>query len=430
MTFRDSGPGAVRRLLVAAFLALIAVGTGWAATPPTVSAAEDQLPNLRAERPTDFRIQEVNGRRLLRFTATMHNIGKGPIEILGRRDSTHQQFTVQQVIRQTDGSTRRQGTDATLVYAGDGHDHWHVRKMMSYHVWGKAGTRGDAKVGFCFFDTNLRYPDLPGSPSARYYRESWCGTRTSMTSRTGISVGWADRYPWNLAFQWIDITGWPGGTYTVRAVVDPKEWFLESGEKDNCSYARISFGSTGSSVRVLGSGRGCVNDWQDHSLRASIDWAYAAGITGGCDTLVYCPNAPVTRAQMAMFLDRAMELPPTEEDFFSDDDGVTGEGSINRLAAAGITGGCSPTRYCPKANVTRAQMAAFLVRALDLPPATTADRFRDDDSSTHEADIDSLAEAGITGGCAAERFCPTAPVTRAQMAAFLFRAFANPPPEE
>jgi hypothetical protein len=66
---------------------------------------------------------------------------------------------------------------------------------------------------------------------------------------------------------------------------------------------------------------------------------------------------------MAAFLARALELPATEVDYFTDDDG-TFETSINRVAEAGITSGCTATRYCPNANVTRGQMAAFLHRAL------------------------------------------------------------------
>jgi hypothetical protein len=66
-------------------------------------------------------------------------------------------------------------------------------------------------------------------------------------------------------------------------------------------------------------------------------------------------------------------------------------------------------------------MAAFLVRALDLPPAV-GDRFVDDEDSGFEAEIEALAAAGITAGCAPDRFCPSDPVTRGQMAAFLHRA--------
>jgi hypothetical protein len=73
---------------------------------------------------------------------------------------------------------------------------------------------------------------------------------------------------------------------------------------------------------------------------------------------------------MAAFLVRALKLPTTSKDYFTDDNGSIFENDINRLAAAGITKGCNPpsnTKYCPASNVTRQQMAAFLVRALKLP---------------------------------------------------------------
>jgi hypothetical protein len=171
--------------------------TGGALAAPV--AAADLLPDMRAERPAEIHIVNVIGHRLLNFTAVMVNVGDGPMEVLGRRSSSIDPWTVTQVIRDDAGGSRRVDTEAYLVYAGDGHDHWHVRKMMAYHLFSTRATRGDSKVGFCFFDTTLRYPSLPGSPSVRYYREPWCGTRTATTSRTGISVGWGDRYSWRIA---------------------------------------------------------------------------------------------------------------------------------------------------------------------------------------------------------------------------------------
>ena len=153
-----------------------------------------------------------------------------------------------------------------------------------------------------------------------------------------------------------------------------------------------------------------------------IAWLYREGITGGCTATRYCPNNSVTRGQMAAFLNRALGLPGTTADFFDDDDGTTFEGDINRLAAAGITGGCATRRYCPNANVSREQMASFLTRAFGLPPSSK-DFFTDDESSIHEGSINAMAAAGITGGCTATHYCPTAKVNREQMAAFLYRAF-------
>ena len=160
------------------------------------------------------------------------------------------------------------------------------------------------------------------------------------------------------------------------------------------------------------------------SFEDDIVWVYEQGITTGCSPERYCPTDPVTREQMAIFLDRALDLPTTATDFFSDDEGRTGEAAINRVAAAGITSGCGPGLYCPTGNVTRGQMASFLARAFDLP-ATTTDFFTDDDGTTHEANIDRVAAAGITSGCGPTTYCPTANVTRGQMAAFLRRALED-----
>lgn len=158
-----------------------------------------------------------------------------------------------------------------------------------------------------------------------------------------------------------------------------------------------------------------------------IEAIAAEGITLGCDTNLYCPLDPVTRGQMASFMDRAFDLPDTATDYFTDDNGDTHEAAINRVAAAGITLGCDtsdPALYCPNDWVTRAQMASFIDRAMDLA-VTATDYFTDDDGLTHEDAINRIAHDGITLGCDTSDpslFCPWNPVTREQMASFLGRA--------
>jgi hypothetical protein len=156
-------------------------------------------------------------------------------------------------------------------------------------------------------------------------------------------------------------------------------------------------------------------------FNSAIMWVYEQGITVGCNAERYCPDDSVTRGQMATFLVRALDLPPTETDYFTDDETTNHEDSINRVKAAGITSGCAPSKYCPETIVTRDQMATFLARALALPASTT-DYFTDDNGSSHEQSINRVRAAGITSGCTATTYCPTAPVTRGQMAAFLQRA--------
>jgi hypothetical protein len=67
---------------------------------------------------------------------------------------------------------------------------------------------------------------------------------------------------------------------------------------------------------------------------------------------------------MAAFLVRAFDVPPTSEDFFTDDGSSIHEDEINAVAAAGLAFGCTATRFCPGNSVTREQMSAFLHRAL------------------------------------------------------------------
>jgi hypothetical protein len=108
--------------------------------------------------------------------------------------------------------------------------------------------------------------------------------------------------------------------------------------------------------------------------------------------------------------------------------------SVRALLTAGVTLGCNPPandRYCPDQPVTRGQMAAFLTRGLQLEAGGNTD-FVDDDESVFQDDIERLAHAGITHGCnppANDRYCPDRPISRAEMAAFLTRALplAAPP---
>ena len=90
-----------------------------------------------------------------------------------------------------------------------------------------------------------------------------------------------------------------------------------------------------------------------------------SGITLGCGNDAYCASDSVTRAQMATFLVRALELAPDATDYFTDDNGNIHEDNINALRGAGVTMGCNAeTLFCPSDTVTRAQMAAFIHRAL------------------------------------------------------------------
>jgi Lysyl oxidase/S-layer homology domain len=277
-----------------------------------------------------------------------------------------------------------------------------------------------AKVGFCVIDSDRYFGSAPS-----FYRGSGCSTDPSVTSnRMGISVGWGDLYSWDLAWQWVDITDMPSGTFILRGMVDPNSSFLEANEGNQCTIAQLSWTADSNIVTFEGQDPVCLNDWNQTEFAADISWAFGAGITVGCHFDMFCPTRPVLREQMASFLARARGLPAASTDYFPDDAGSVHEADINRVAEAGITNGCGNGNYCPAEGVTRAQMASFLARAFALPDATT-DYFADDAGSIHEADINKVAQAGITLGCAAGSYCPDSPVTRGQMAAFLHRAMTD-----
>ena len=104
--------------------------------------------------------------------------------------------------------------------------------------------------------------------------------------------------------------------------------------------------------------------WKQHRRRIGSTRLAAARISTGCGVNRYCPDASVSRQEMASFLSRAFHLPPTQRDFFTDDESSMHEADINRLAASGVAAGCGNGRYCPRDPVTRGQMVAFLHRAM------------------------------------------------------------------
>lgn len=170
-----------------------------------------------------------------------------------------------------------------------------------------------------------------------------------------------------------------------------------------------------------------------HGFHDFIEKIFRRGVTAGCVGGNYCPDNPVTRAQMAVFLVKAkyelLLVPPTATGtlFLDVPTGSFAADWIEQLANEGVTGGCGGGNYCPTASVSRKQMAVFLLKsrngALYLPPPATG-VFADVPPSDPFAPwIEQLAAEGITGGCGAGNYCPNNPVTRGQMAVFLSKTF-------
>ncbi|MET0619589.1 MAG: choice-of-anchor tandem repeat GloVer-containing protein [Thermoanaerobaculia bacterium] len=175
---------------------------------------------------------------------------------------------------------------------------------------------------------------------------------------------------------------------------------------------------------------------QNHLFHHGIESIFRAGITAGCGGGSFCPNAPLTRAQMAVFLLKAKFGPgyvpsPAIGTIFADvPANAFGAAWIETLVSLGITAGCGGGNYCPNGIVTRAQMAVFLLKTLlrgdHQPPAATGDVFDDVPFDGFAAAwIEELYARGVTGGCSSVPllYCPNAPTNRGSMAVFLMRTF-------
>jgi len=199
---------------------------------------------------------------------------------------------------------------------------------------------------------------------------------------------------------------------------------------------------------------------------AKIETLLHNGITAGCGATTYCPAEPVSRGQMALFVARGMTGNPVAipaqghvqgsaydcsaggVSLFTDvaptDSFCKG---VHFLAARKVTLGCAAANYCPADAVTRRAMAAFVARAIPLPPTTivvpiiygpdpvTGRSYSCDIGSPNTFFTDVpvsdpfckhvhfLWAQGIIAGCGATSYCPDQVVTRETMAKFLSNAF-------
>ena len=237
-----------------------------------------------------------------------------------------------------------------------------------------------------------------------------------------------DNYYSYLAYLNCNVDALPAGTYYVK--IDEYE-----NDQDIPDY-QINLTVTGC-ISTATFTDVSINYWSWNF----IERLYAAGITGGCliSPLQYCPEQSVTRAQMAVFLLRGIHTsayaPPaigSETGFGDVPAGYWSASWIKQLAADGITSGCGNSNYCPENPVTRAQMAVFLLRskhgASYTPPGVGAGTGFGDVPPGYWAAawIKQLVAEGITAGCGSGNYCPENPVTRAQMAVFLVRTFGLP----
>lgn len=241
-----------RSLLVAFAIALTPL------VAPQPVAAVQSLPDLGLAPLRDFHIDNSGGRRLLRFTTVIVNVGAGPFQVHGSRSSTSE-TTMSGTQCVWDGATCVDvaTSGVTMQWSGDNHNHWHVVGLQEYRLIRldngvRVGT--GAKTGFCFYDNTVYDLGLAGAPQSAVY--TGCGTQSALSVTMGQSVGWGDTYYWTLAYQWIDITNLAAGRYRLEVEADPSRRFTEVTHDNNTAWAILQIKGKGSAFRVIEIGPG------------------------------------------------------------------------------------------------------------------------------------------------------------------------------
>lgn len=157
---------------------------------------------------------------------------------------------------------------------------------------------------------------------------------------------------------------------------------------------------------------------------ADIERLVELGVTRGCSETEYCPLEEITRGQMAAFIHRYLGLPDgdTASPSYIDTETHAFTAEIEAITDAGIGFGCSDFDYCPDAPLTRQEMARFLVGTFGIPllgsPSGVFDDITDDPFAQF---IEAIEAVGVTLGCTETSYCPDQAVTREQMASFFVR---------
>jgi hypothetical protein len=195
------------------------------------------LPDFAPLPPTDIQMKQVDGSWSVEFSSTVVNVGDGDFHATADKQLDGS-WLLTQDIEFDGGGAEHVESDADAVWAGDGHEHWHVKRFVTYRLVAlKANgkptgpARTDHKVGFCIYDFRQSIAGQ-GPEEAVYERES-CGKENSTHLVMGLSPGWADHYDLTLPGQSIDLEGLPDGAYRIYAAADAAGAFREETTDNN-----------------------------------------------------------------------------------------------------------------------------------------------------------------------------------------------------
>lgn len=251
-----------------------------------------------------------------------------------------------------------------------------------------------------------------------------------------VSVNTAQGCTWgaSAAPSWITLTSTPSGTGPGIVI------YQFAPNTDSVSRTGV-LNIAGQSIRLVQRSAASQQVFDDvpltHPYFDHISLLRQYAITAGCSSTSFCPDANATRSQIAVFVIRSIlggdDFPYLTTPFFTDVPSTHQHFKfVQKLRELGITQGCGPTTFCPDDQVTRGQMAAFVIRAragFPLPtfPLPAAPSFTDVPLTHPQAAfIEAMRSAGITVGCSPTQYCPDGLATRGQVGVFIIRAFYTP----
>ena len=232
------------------------------------------------------------------------------------------------------------------------------------------------------------------------------------------------------------------GSFTATVLVDKLKKVdtpLTLAAADYSMSANLTFSVMGSTTVTANTVTPFADVPASHLALDYIQSIWAYGITGGCGSspLTYCPSINITRAEMAVYIERAVHgstfNPGTPTLTYTDTSTSFARYFIEALKADGITSGCTPTTFCPTSPIMRNQMSFFLLRgrsgAAYAPPPATGTVWLDVSAATWGAAwMEELGTAHISVGCRPGYFCPNNYVSRSEAAVLVQRTFGLPMP--
>jgi hypothetical protein len=205
------------------------------------------LPDLTILPPTQLRISNNQGSKILRFDTTFVNLGPGALEIFGHHDVDNEVTFATQYIY-------AQGAHGEFVYIGTfeyhpTHKHWHLENHVEYQLWSAVeGEKQELlavtdKMSFCLWDEATYDLTIENAPQNRTYTSN-CDQKTQ-----GVSVGWKDTYHSGIDGQELGITDVLDGVYILRYGVNPDHKIYEVDYENN--WGEIMIKIEGFRVEIL-----------------------------------------------------------------------------------------------------------------------------------------------------------------------------------